>query len=231
MCKIQFNIKIFYFIFCLWPGSSLPSVAQELKIIKNISDYHRTVEKDSLQRMVDLKVFVPHITYDLHYATKNNFTGKKLYKSGDKAFVRIQVANALKAVQKDLLKEGCGLKIWDAYRPYGATQKMWELIGDDRYVANPVKGSNHNRGLAVDITLIDSSGNELLMGTGFDNFSDTAHHNFRNLSPEILLNRQLLKTTMEKHGFVALETEWWHYAWPNNRNYDVLDLPFKKLGD
>lgn len=67
------------------------------------------------------------------------------------------------------------------------------------------------------------------MGTGFDNFSDTAHHNLKNLPPEILKNRALLKETMEKHGFKALETEWWHYSWPNNRNYEVLDIDFRKL--
>ena len=105
---------------------------------------------------------------------------------------------------------------------------MWELIGDERYVANPAKGSGHNRGLAIDLTLI-KEGKEVAMGTGFDNFSDSANHEFSQLPEDVLHNRKRLKAVMEKHGFRALETEWWHYSWPNDRNYDVLDLRFKDL--
>jgi D-alanyl-D-alanine dipeptidase len=107
---------------------------------------------------------------------------------------------------------------------------MWDLIHDERYVADPSKGSGHNRGLAVDLTIIDlKDGSELNMGTSFDNFTDTAHHTFKNLPADILQNRMLLRETMEKYGFKALETEWWHYSWPNDRNYEVLDIDFKKL--
>ncbi len=107
---------------------------------------------------------------------------------------------------------------------------MWELIGDERYVANPANGSGHNRGLAVDVTLIVvKTGEELNMGTGYDNFTDTAHHTFKGLPDDVLKNRHFLKTTMEKWGFRVLETEWWHYSFPNDRNYEVLDLPFKIL--
>ena len=105
---------------------------------------------------------------------------------------------------------------------------MWELIGDERYVANPAKGSGHNRGLAVDLTLI-KDGKEVNMGTGFDHFTDTAHHSFKALPADVIKHRQLLRSTMEKHGFRALETEWWHYSWPNEKNYQVLDLSFRKL--
>jgi D-alanyl-D-alanine dipeptidase len=107
---------------------------------------------------------------------------------------------------------------------------MWEIIGDERYVANPAKGSGHNRGLAVDVTLISTkTGEEINMGTGFDNFTDTAHHTFKDLPVDVLKNRKLLKTTMERWGFRALETEWWHYSFPNDRNYEVLNLSFKEL--
>jgi D-alanyl-D-alanine dipeptidase len=103
-------------------------------------------------------------------------------------------------------------------------------VTDERYVANPTKASGHNRGLAVDLTIIHlKTGVELDMGTGFDHFSDTAHHSFTQLSPTVLQNRKLLKEVMQKYGFNFLETEWWHYYWPNDRNYDVLDLDFKKL--
>ena len=127
-------------------------------------------------------------------------------------------------------KQGLGLKIFDAYRPFHVTQKMWELIKDERYVADPSKGSGHNRGLSVDLTLVDlKTGKELNMGTGFDHFTDTAHHNFTALPAEVLKNRKLLKELMEKQGFRALSTEWWHYSWPNDRNYPLLDIRFREF--
>jgi zinc D-Ala-D-Ala dipeptidase len=126
---------------------------------------------------------------------------------------------------------GYGLKVFDAYRPYGVTIQFWELIKDERYVANPVRGSGHNRGLAVDCTIIDlKTHRELDMGTGFDNFSDTAHHSFTALPPVVLEHRKLLQDVMEKHGFNKLETEWWHFFWNNDRGYEVLDIPFSELG-
>jgi D-alanyl-D-alanine dipeptidase len=107
---------------------------------------------------------------------------------------------------------------------------MWKLIGDERFAANPKKGSNHNRGLAVDVTLIElKTGKELDMGTGFDSFTDTAHTSFINIPKHTLKNRFLLKEVMIKHGFHILETEWWHFTWENDRNYSVLDLSFKEL--
>ncbi|HYE55097.1 MAG TPA: M15 family metallopeptidase, partial [Chitinophagaceae bacterium] len=127
--------------------------------------------------------------------------------------------------------QGYGLKIWDAYRPYSVTEKFWEMVKDERYVANPAKGSGHNRGLAVDLTIINlATGKELDMGTGFDNFTDTAHHTFTQLSPTVLENRKLLRQTMESCGFTAFESEWWHYFLPNPGHYTILDIPFKKLG-
>ena len=156
---------------------------------------------------------------------------RKMYPSNTRhTFMRLRAAYALAAVQQDLNKRGLGLKIFDAYRPYAVTVRFWELVKDERYVANPAKGSGHNRGLAVDLTIIDlATGAALDMGTGFDNFTDTAHHTFTQLPEPVLQNRKLLKETMQKHGFSLFETEWWHYFWPNDRNYEVLDIPFNKL--
>ncbi|HVF95721.1 MAG TPA: M15 family metallopeptidase [Flavisolibacter sp.] len=230
MRYLPLNIKTFRFIFFLACVSlTLAASAQQLKVVDRYAAYKQAVGADSLQGMVELKDFLPAIVYDLQYATKENFTGKKLYKAGNKTFVRLAVARALQKVSAELLKAGYGLKIWDAYRPYAVTKKMWELIGDERYVANPAKGSGHNRGLAVDLTLTQN-GNDVDMGTVFDNFTDSAHHNFKNLSDSVSKNRVLLRTTMEKYGFNALETEWWHYSFPNDGRYDVLDIPFRKLG-
>ena len=107
---------------------------------------------------------------------------------------------------------------------------MWEMVKDDRYAADPAKGSGHNRGVAVDITLMETkSKNELLMGTTFDNFSDTAHTDFTALPAVVLKNRAILKNVMEKYGFVSLTTEWWHFSLPDASSFELLDLSFDDL--
>ncbi|MFL5811797.1 MAG: M15 family metallopeptidase [Flavisolibacter sp.] len=181
--------------------------------------------------MIEIKSLVTGVEYDLRYATSNNFTKKQLYRSGKQSFMRLPAARGLQKVQEELNNKGYGLKIFDAYRPYSVTEKMWDLIHDERYVANPAKGSGHNRGISVDLTIVDiKTHRELDMGTGFDNFTDSAHHDFKDFSSFVLRNRMLLKEIMERNGFKALDTEWWHYSWPNDRNYQVLDIAFKELG-
>jgi len=202
----------------------------QVKPVKEPKAYYRQVQADSFQRMIEIKTVAPGILYDLRYATKNNFTRTKLYRDSKETFVRLPVARALRRVQDQLNQKGYGLKVFDAYRPYAVTAEMWKLIHDERYVADPSKGSGHNRGLAIDVTIIRlDDRTEIDMGTGFDNFTDTAHQSFNDLPEKVLANRRLLKETMEKNGFKALDTEWWHYSWPNDRNYEVLDIDFRKL--
>ncbi|MDE3234659.1 MAG: M15 family metallopeptidase [Bacteroidota bacterium] len=191
--------------------------------------YLQALQQDPNEKMIDIKQYIPSISLDLKYATKNNFTHKRMYSANTSTtFLRKPAANALLAVQKELNNKGLGLKIFDAYRPFSVTLKFWDLIHDERYVANPSKGSGHNRGTAVDLTLIElNSKHELDMGTGFDNFSDSAHHSFTKFSENILHNRLLLQETMEKYGFKKLDTEWWHYSWP--RQFSVLNLSFTDL--
>lgn len=204
--------------------------SQNITVVKKRKIYRQQVINDSNQRMVELKSRIPAIIYDLRYATPSNFTGQKLYSQSARTYLRLPVAKALDSVQHLLLQAGYGLKIFDAYRPYSVTKKMWDLIHDERYVADPSKGSGHNRGLSVDLTIVDLlTGRELNMGTGFDNFTDTAHHGFKGLKSEVVFNRNLLKDAMVKYGFRPLDTEWWHYSWPNDRKYEVLDLEFKEL--
>lgn len=203
---------------------------QELKVLNNLKEYRQTVKKDANNQMVLLRYVLPTAVMDIRYATHNNFTGEILYDQSFDVFLRKPVADSLAKVQLVLNKHGFGLKIFDAYRPYDVTVKMWDLIRDERYVANPAKGSGHNRGISVDLTIIDlATGKELDMGTGYDHFSDTAHHSFKHLPPHVLKNRELLKSTMEKHGFKPLETEWWHYhlVWP--KTFDVLNLQPSQL--
>lgn len=210
---------------------------QAIKIVKlqPINDkvsFRRMVELDTLLAMIELKSLIPDLQYELRYASKNNFTGKRLYPNNTRTtYLRSKPAIALAKVAEDLRKKGLGIKIWDAYRPYRTTVRFWELIHDERFVANPSKGSGHNRGTAVDLTLVDlKTGYELDMPTPFDDFSPAAFHGAANVAEERIRNRSLLRATMEKFGFVPLETEWWHYSWPGASAYDVLDLSFKALG-
>ena len=204
---------------------------KKLTVISKWSEYKREVKTDSSKQMIELKSLMPNIVYDLRYATTNNFMHRLMYPTGtNNTFLRSPVAHALTKVQHELNEKGLGLKIFDAYRPYSVTEKFWELVHDERYVANPAKGSGHNRGVAVDLTIINlKTSEELNMGTGFDNFTDSAHHSFTNLPEEVLQNRNLLKTTMEKHGFKLFETEWWHYFFSGGDRFEVLDIDFSKF--
>jgi len=229
--QFSYKIKIICRVFTIANILLCTIASAQVNPVKKTKIYHRHIQADSMHRMIEIKTLIPDIVYDLRYATKKNFTKMKLYPGGQQTFLRLPVVKALQKVQDDLKQKGYGLKIFDAYRPYAVTKRMWRLIHDDRYVADPSKGSGHNRGLAVDLTIISlKDGRELTMGTGFDNFTDTAHQSFQNLPENILENRRLLRVTMEKFGFNALPTEWWHYSWPNDRNYEVLDIDFKKLG-
>jgi len=201
-----------------------------LWVINNTKQYNATTKSNLNKQMVDIQKFIPGLILDLRYATTNNFMHKKLYPAITNTYLRLPAAQALQRIDSELKEMGFGLKIFDAYRPYSVTEKMWEPIKDDRYVADPKKGSGHNRGIAVDLTIINlKTTKELPMGTGYDNFTDTAHQNFTALPKEILVNRNILKSLMEKHGFVALESEWWHYFLPNASDFELLDIPFKKL--
>ncbi|HEV3252516.1 MAG TPA: M15 family metallopeptidase, partial [Puia sp.] len=163
--------------------------------------------------------------------SNNNFMHKKLYKGKiSTTFLRKPAYEALDSISRFLAKRGLVLVIYDAYRPYSVTEELWVNVKDDRYAANPSRGSGHNRGIAVDLTLAELKTHKLLaMPTGFDNFSDSAHQDFKGLSVRIIENRDLLKHAMEKYGFTQLTTEWWHFSWPDNMSFEVLDLDFDQL--
>lgn len=182
--------------------------------------------------MVELKSLINGLQYDLRYAGSNNFMHRRMYPENTRiTFLRQPAALALKKVQEELSAKGLGLKIFDAYRPYSVTVKFWELVKDERFVAHPRNGSGHNRGAAVDLTIIRlNNGRELEMGTGFDNFTDTAHQGFTGLPETVIANRLLLKSVMERNGFKPYNDEWWHYSWPESARYEILDISFKKLG-
>lgn len=201
-----------------------------LWVIKDINQLQKTINHDAGKAMIDIKKAIPGLQLDLRYASTNNFMHEKLYPPIQTTYLRKAAVDKLTKAQIELKSKGLGLKIFDAYRPYAVTEKLWEPVQDDRYAADPRKGSGHNRGIAVDLTIISLTTNkELDMGTSFDNFSDTAHQSFINLPDTVLQNRKLLKSIMEKNGFTALDTEWWHYYLPNAKDFELLDISFKKL--
>jgi D-alanyl-D-alanine dipeptidase len=223
-------VACFAFLLYCTITSAQSTGKQPLIIMKDVKAYRQVALSDSSYRMASLIKYVPGVKMDLRYSTRNNFTRLQLYPSITDTYMRLPAAIALGRVQKELSKQNLGLVIFDAYRPYHITVRMWELIRDERYVADPAKGSGHNRGTAVDLGLIDLSTKKPLdMGTGFDNFTGTAHHDYTSLPAAVLRNRKLLKDVMEKHGFKPLSTEWWHYSFTSGKEFDVLDLEFKEL--
>ncbi|TKD59136.1 M15 family metallopeptidase [Flavobacterium sp. ASW18X] len=171
---------------------------------------YKSLEGLSDTTFVRLKEYSGDFAYDLRYATTNNFLKAKVYDCAE-CYTRVKTAKALLKANAELLKKGYKIKFFDCYRPNSVQYKMWEIVPNPQYVANPVKGSIHNKGGAVDITLVTVDGEELDMGTDFDYFGKRAYHDNLNLPDTILANRKLLKETMEKYGFWSIRTEWWHY--------------------
>jgi D-alanyl-D-alanine dipeptidase len=173
--------------------------------------------------LLDIQSVIPQVQVDLKYATTDNFTGQIVYDFGQCLLIE-EVAEALTHVQAELEAMGLGLKIWDGFRPVAAQWKFWELVPDERYVSDPRKGGRHTRGTAVDLTLITTDGTELPMPSLFDDFSEKAHRNYVDASDEEIHNRELLQAVMEKHGFVGLPTEWWHFDLIGWENYPPIGL-------
>jgi D-alanyl-D-alanine dipeptidase len=147
-----------------------------------------------------------------------------------KVFLRRPAAIALHDVERELAREGLGLKIFDGYRPYRVTVRMWKPIRNPDFVADPAKGSRHNRGAAVDLTLIDlRTGRELAMPTGYDAFTVKARQDYNDLPAEAIANRARLRDVMTRHGFDPLPSEWWHFDFRGWEKFELLDLPLEKL--
>ncbi len=193
------------------------------------TDYLKQIEQNPNNELVNLEHFIPGIVLDIRYATTRNFTGQQIYNL-PRAYARRPVAEALKRAQVEFAHHGLGIKIFDAYRPYRATVKFYKLYRDTTYVASPYKGSRHNRGAAVDLTLINlATGQELKMPTAFDEFTRQAWPSAPVSNAEIKRNRDLLIAVMQKHGFKVNATEWWHFDFIGWQQFEVLDIPFEEL--
>jgi len=172
---------------------------------------------------VDIEVHAPAITIDPLYAKEENCFKIVLYPV-PKIFLRRGTADKLARVQSELEEQNLSLLITDGYRPYSIQKKIWQIVPDPDYVADPAIGSKHNRGAAVDITILD-----LPMGTEIDDLTEKAHHNYPHLKGEEKKNRLFLKNLMEKHGFIALPTEWWHYEDSDWEQYPICDICLSQL--
>ena len=161
---------------------------------------------------VRLKDLSPDFVYELKYATPDNFLKQAVYDCGE-CYLRKSTAESLVKANEAFKQLGYRIKLFDCYRPLSVQKKMWKILPGTHYVANPAKGSKHNRGAAVDLTLVDAQGKELNMGTPFDFFGKEAHHTYTEHSKEVLENRKLLKETLDKYNFKSIYSEWWHYEY------------------
>ncbi|VXD21124.1 putative peptidase [Planktothrix serta PCC 8927] len=229
-------MRLFLFLFLILGINSNPVNAQNLTSPVAapsasppplvVQDYNQVPEAEKL---VDIRSVNLNIRLDIRYATTNNFLNKKIY-AVPRCLLRYDVAQRLSRVQQDLEQMGLGLKVYDCYRPLSVTRQMWEILPDSRYVANPARGSRHNRGAAVDLTLVDlRTGAELEMPTDFDDFTDKAARDYPGNSPQVRRNSDLLAVKMKQQGFISLITEWWHFDAPGWDQYGLLDIPLENI--
>ena len=188
-------------------------ITQEITIEKELED----------DEYVLVKKYIPDIYVELRYATENNFTGVKIYDFTE-AYLRYGTVKKLAQVQKELKQQGYSLKIWDAYRPFEAQQKLWEVYPDPNYVANPANGMRrHNLGGTVDITMVAADGSIIPMPTEFDDFSLKADRNYSDIDNEEAVNNvMILQNAMENNGFTGYQGEWWDYS--DTVEYEAVDF-------
>jgi D-alanyl-D-alanine dipeptidase len=215
----QFTLFAFCFILFTSAFSAQTTPPQE----KNKREAH----------LVELTTLDKTIKLDVRYATVNNFVGKIVY-SEARAFLQKPAAKAVLRVHKKLEKQGLGLVIFDGYRPWSVTKLFWEVTPEDKrkFVANPAKGSKHNRGCAVDLSLYDLKTGELLpMPSGYDEFSERAAPNYSGGTEQERANRDLLRKLMEAEGFTVNANEWWHFDYKDWEKYAIYDISFAEASE
>ncbi|PLT33761.1 M15 family metallopeptidase [Bacillus sp. V5-8f] len=204
------SLILLTFLLCLLPYEQISA-----------ANYTKSKEKSKL---VDIRKFDKTIVIDLRYATKNNFTKKQIYPAAI-PLLRQETAAKLVKVNKEAAKKGYRVKVWDAYRPFSAQRTLYIAASNKSYVAHPSKGSRHNRGAAVDLTLVDQKGKELLMPSAFDDFTKRAHRNNPSMNKTAEKNMDYLTSIMKKNGFRTITNEWWHYEDTDWEKYPLLDVP------
>ncbi|RAK65092.1 D-alanyl-D-alanine dipeptidase [Hymenobacter edaphi] len=197
--------------------------------VTEAAQYRQQVRQDARQELVDLAQLIPGLRLDIRYATTHNLTGQRIYPEAA-AFLRRPVAEDLLRVQQTLARQGYALKIYDAYRPYAATVRLYEALPDQTYAAPPTRGSKHNRGCSVDLGLIDlKTGRDVALPTEFDAMTPAAHSDYQQLPAAAIQHRAILHRAMQQHGFRNYPAEWWHFDHQGWEQYPLLDLPFSAL--
>ena len=199
------------------------TAAQELTAQEIITQEITTEKEPEDDEYVLVNKYIPDIYVELMYATDNNFTGVRIYDFTD-AYLRYGTVKKLANVQKELKEQGYSLKIWDAYRPFEAQQKLWEVYPDPNYVANPANGmKKHNLGGTVDITMVAADGTVISMPTEFDDFSLKADRDYSDIEDEeAVKNVMILQNAMENNGFTGYQGEWWDYS--DTVEYEAVDF-------
>jgi len=199
------------------------TAAQEVTAQEIITQEITTEKEPEDDEYVLVNKYIPDIDVELMYATDNNFTGVRIYGFTD-AYLRYGTVKKLANVQKELKEQGYSLKIWDAYRPFEAQQKLWEVYPDPNYVANPANGmKKHNLGGTVDITMVAADGSIIPMPTEFDDFSLKADRNYSDIDNEEAVNNvMILQNAMENNGFTGYQGEWWDYS--DTVEYEAVDF-------
>ena len=191
-------------------GTLALEAQQEISASEQKKDAAPSQKLDSI--WVDIQKLDPSIRIDIRYATADNFTKAQIYDC-PKCLLRPKVAKAIVKAHQKLQQQGLGLKMYDCYRPAPYQQRLWDKVPDARYVTPPKRGSQHSRGAAVDLTIVEAkTGKELEMGTPYDFFGERAYQTFTDLPDSILQNRLLLRNTLNEFGFRHIRTEWWHYS-------------------
>ncbi len=215
--KSLFLLPFLFFTFCKNEKPTTKAIqslpVQEPKPI--VFDYDTTM-------WTDIGFIDTSIVLDLKYATTDNFVKEKMYACG-RCFLRPAVANLILQAQQQLQAQNLRLKLFDCYRPKPIQEKLWAKVPNASYVTPPWKGSMHNRGAAIDLTIIDKNGVELDMGTPYDFFGKAAHHTFSEHTPKIKANRKLLKDLMESLDLKPIRTEWWHYSY-QKKSYEISEI-------
>lgn len=217
---------------CAAQTAQLPAIPKNpygLQIVNTVALYRQQVAQNPNYELVELKKFIPSLVLDIKYATADNLVGEPVYQMAT-AYARKPVAEALRKVQADLKPLGLGLKIYDGYRPYQVTVHFFNKVKEKAFVASPKDGSRHNRGCAVDLTLVDlKTGKELEMPTPYDATVEQARPDYPQVSAQVKKNRALLIDTMQRHGFKVLYNEWWHFDYKDWPQFPLMDLSFEKL--
>lgn len=194
-----------------------------LPVIITLLGFNLTHANSPAEGLVNLKEVNPHIIIDLKYATIDNFLKQKVYDDPHCYVLKI-LAQKLDKAQRLLEQDGLGLKVFDGYRPPAIQRKMWAIVPDSRFVADPHQGGSiHNRGAAVDLTLVDTNGQDLEMPTPFDSFAGRAYQFSKEPAAQQRANRMLLRQVMQAVGLNYIQTEWWHYQLPDGHKYPVID--------